>query len=79
MVTDVSFRPKTEAIELESRVALPVQLWEHGAIQLHLVSGLPGVLILLRDYIFPLDNLFLWLALRKVLFSFRDICGRFLC
>ena len=42
MVTDVSFRPKTEAIELESRVALPVQLWEHGAIRLPLISGLPN-------------------------------------
>ena len=31
MVTDVSFQTKTEAIELEPRVAKPVQLWEHGA------------------------------------------------
>ena len=36
------FYIKTESIELEPRVAVPLQLWEHGAIGLPVLSGLPN-------------------------------------
>ena len=42
MVTDVSFQTKTEAIELEPRVAKPIQLGEHEAIGLPLLPVLPN-------------------------------------
>ena len=53
----VSLYIKTEAIELEPRVAKPIQLGEHGAI------GFPksGVFVLLRDNYFPSDFWFGWL------------------
>ena len=41
LVKDVSFQTKTEAIELEPLVAVPIQSWEHGAIGLPVLSALP--------------------------------------
>ena len=40
LVKDVSFQTKTEAIELEPHVAVPIQSREHGAIGLPLLSAL---------------------------------------